>query len=36
MFARREIFDLSRMGVVFINCEFTRCISKKGSVMFLD
>lgn len=36
MFARREIFDLSRMGVVFINCEFTRCISKKGSVMLLD
>lgn len=36
MFARRETFDLSCMGVVFINYEFTCCISKKGSVMFLD
>ena len=29
VFARREIFDLSCMGVVFTNCEFTCCISKK-------
>lgn len=29
MFARREIFDLSRMGIVFINCEFTLVFPKK-------